>query len=173
MASSLDKLSSNLKTDQFVNLKKYDSGNHLNLLLRKGVHPYNYIDSINKLDETSLPSKEAFCSKLTGEGITDEDYQHAQTFWKEFSIESMKYYHNLYNRSNVVLLADFFRKLQEHLPESLWTGSGLVFQCARSCLGCCFNNYKGSTRIIMRFRHVVNDLKWYQRRNRNNITPPR
>ena len=39
MASSLDKLSSNLKTDQFVNLKKYYSGNQLSLLLRKGAYP--------------------------------------------------------------------------------------------------------------------------------------
>ena len=38
MASSPDKLSSNLKIDQFVNLKKYYSGNQLSLLLRKGVY---------------------------------------------------------------------------------------------------------------------------------------
>ena len=37
MASSLDKLSSNLKIDQSVNLKKYYSGNQLSLLLRNGV----------------------------------------------------------------------------------------------------------------------------------------
>ena len=43
MASSLDKLSSNLKTDQFVNLKKYYSGNQLSLLLRKGAYPYDYV----------------------------------------------------------------------------------------------------------------------------------
>ena len=47
----------------------------------------------------------------------------------------------------------------------------MVFQCARSCLGCCIKNYKGSTRIIKRPRHAVNDCKWYQRRNRNNISP--
>ena len=79
MAASLDKLSSNLKIYQFVNLKKYYSGNQLSLLLRKGVYPYDYVDSIRKLDETSLPPKESFYSKLTDEGITDEDYQHAQT----------------------------------------------------------------------------------------------
>ena len=44
MASSLDKLSSNLKIDQFVNSKKYNSGNQLSLLLRKGVYPYDYVD---------------------------------------------------------------------------------------------------------------------------------
>ena len=60
MAVSLDKLSSNLKTDQFVNLKKYYSGNQLSLLLRKGVYPYDYVDCMKKLDETRLPPKEAF-----------------------------------------------------------------------------------------------------------------
>ena len=82
MASSLDKLASNLKIDQFVNLKKYYSGNQLSLLLRKGVYPYDYVDCLKKLDETSLSPKEEFYSKLTGEGITDGDYQHAHTGWK-------------------------------------------------------------------------------------------
>ena len=90
MASSPDKLSSNLKIHQSVNLKKYYSGNQLSLLLRKGVYPYDYVDCIKKLDETSLPPKEEFYSKLTGESITDEDYQHAHTVWKEFNIESMR-----------------------------------------------------------------------------------
>ena len=73
MASSLDKLSSYLKIDQFVNLKKYYSSNQVSLLLRKGAYPYDYVDCMKKLDETSLPPKDAFYSKLTGEGITDED----------------------------------------------------------------------------------------------------
>ena len=63
---------------------------------------------MKKFDEKSLPSKESFYSKLTGEGITDEDYQHAHTVWKEFNIESMKDYHNLYNLSDVLLLDDIF-----------------------------------------------------------------
>ena len=112
MASSLDKLSSNLKINQFVNLKKYYSGNQLSLLLRKGVYPYDYVDCMKKLDETSLPPQDAFYSKLTGAGITDEDYQHAQTVWNEFNIETMKDYHNLYNLSDVLLLADIFEKFR-------------------------------------------------------------
>ena len=60
MASSLDKLSSNQKIDQFINLKKYYSGNQLSLSLRKGVYPYDYVDCKTKLDETSLLPKEAF-----------------------------------------------------------------------------------------------------------------
>ena len=111
MASSHDKLSSNLKIDQFVNLKKYYCGNQLSLLLRKGVYPYDYVDCMKKLDETSLPPKEEFYSKLTGEGITDDDYQHAHTVWKEFNIESMKDYHKLYNLSDVLLSADILKTL--------------------------------------------------------------
>ena len=87
-------------------MKKYYSGNQLSLLLRKGV--YDYVDCIKNIDETGLLPKDAFYSKLTGEGITDEDYQHAQTVWKEFNIESMKDYPNLYNLSDVLLLADIF-----------------------------------------------------------------
>ena len=60
MASSLDKLSSNLKIYQFVNLKKYYTGNQLSLLLRKGVHPCDYVDRMKNLDKTRLPQKEAF-----------------------------------------------------------------------------------------------------------------
>ena len=66
---------------------------------------------MKKLDETSLPPKETFYSKLTGEGITDEDCQHAYTVWKEFHIESMKDYHNLHNMSDVLLLADILKNL--------------------------------------------------------------
>ena len=49
VASSLDKLSSNLKIDQFLNLKKYYSGNQLSLLLRKGVYPCDYVDCMKKI----------------------------------------------------------------------------------------------------------------------------
>ena len=72
------------------------------------VYPYDYVDSMKKLDEACLYPKEALYAKHTDEGITDGDCQHAQTVWKEFNIESMKDYHNLYNLSDVILLADIF-----------------------------------------------------------------
>ena len=60
MASSLNKLSSNLKIDQFVNLTKYYSDNQLSLLLRKGVYPYNYVDCLKKFDEKTFLQKNHF-----------------------------------------------------------------------------------------------------------------
>ena len=51
------------------------------LLLRKGVYSYEYMDSWEKSDETSLPDKKSFYSKLNLEDITDKDYTHAQKFF--------------------------------------------------------------------------------------------
>ena len=54
------------------------------LLLRKGVYPYEYMDSWERFDEASLPNKEAFYSELKFEDITDKDSAHAQKVWEIF-----------------------------------------------------------------------------------------
>ena len=48
------------------------------LLLRKNVYPYEDMNNWEKFDETTIPPKEAFYSKLNLEDITDADYKHAQ-----------------------------------------------------------------------------------------------
>ena len=90
-------------------MKKYYRGNQLSFFLRKSVYPYDYVDCMKKLDETTgFPPKEDLYYKLTGEDVTDDDCQHAQTVWKEFIIESMKDYCKWYDLSDVLLLADIF-----------------------------------------------------------------
>ena len=64
--------------------------------MRKGVYPYEYMDSWEKMDEQQLPPKEACFSKLTDSGLSDEDYEHAQKVWRTFNIHTMRDYHNLY-----------------------------------------------------------------------------
>ena len=59
--------------------------NKLILLIKEGVYPYEYMDSWERFDETSLPDKEAFYSELYIEEITDEDYIHAQKVFEEFN----------------------------------------------------------------------------------------
>ena len=108
MATSLDKLANNLPEDDFINLGLYYSGDKFNLLARKGVYPYEYMDSLEKLKETKLPPKEAFYSRLNDGGISDEDYAHAQKVWRTFKMEYFKDYHELYNKVDVLLLADVF-----------------------------------------------------------------
>ena len=83
------------------------------LCLRKGVYPYDYMDSPEKLSETQLPPKSAWYSKLNKKDITDEDYNHAQKIWKEFGMTTMKDYHDLYLELDVLLLADVFENFRE------------------------------------------------------------
>ncbi|XP_022784021.1 uncharacterized protein LOC111324675 [Stylophora pistillata] len=116
IASGLDKLVANLAKKGkpfFQNTRKYYSGEKLNLLMRKGVYPYEWMDSIHKLDEPQLPPKEAFFSVLSGKGISDEDYTHAQNVWKVFGCKTFRDYHNLYNQSDVLLLADVFENFRK------------------------------------------------------------
>ena len=81
--------------------------------LRKGVFPYEYIDSLDKLNETQLPPIDKFYSKLTDEKIKQEDYNHAQKVWTEFNCKTLGDYHDLYLKTDVVLLADVFQTFQQ------------------------------------------------------------
>ena len=113
MAASLDSLVDNLPKDDFNNVKRYYKDDKLSLLTRKGVYPYEYMDSPEKLKETKLPSKEAFYSRLNDEGISDEDYAQAQKVWETFEMKNLEDYHNLYNQVDVLLLADVFENFRE------------------------------------------------------------
>ena len=65
------------------------------MLLRKGVYPYEYMDSWERFSETSLPPKKDFYSELTLEDITDKHYAHAQKVFQEYCTD-MGDYHDLY-----------------------------------------------------------------------------
>ena len=74
MASSLEKLVKNLDRPMFTHTSKYFSTEQLDLMLQKGVYPHEYLDRVEKLFETKLPSKDRFASTLSGTEISDKDY---------------------------------------------------------------------------------------------------
>ena len=86
---------------------------YINLLKQKGVYPYEYINSIDKLKETQLPPIEAFYSTLKQETITEEEYQHAQNVLNTFNCQTLLDYHKLYLKADVLILADAFEKFKE------------------------------------------------------------
>ena len=86
LQTSLADLVSNLQPSDFENLNRVIK-NDTSLLTRKGVCPYDYVSSIDKLKETKLPSKEAFYSKLYDEEISEEDYQHPINVWNTFNCQ--------------------------------------------------------------------------------------
>ena len=108
MASGLSSLVDNL--DEFPILSTHFKGMKLELLRRKGVYPYEYVDCLSKLDEKQLPPIEKVYSHLSDEHISEEDYEHAKTVWKEFEIDRMRDYHDLYLFSDVLLRADVLKK---------------------------------------------------------------
>ena len=83
------------------------------MLLRKGIYPYEYMDSWEKFDETTLPLKKDFYSNLNLENTSDENYAHAQKIWDVFEIKNLGEYHDLYVQSDdTLLLADIFENFR-------------------------------------------------------------
>ena len=90
--------------------------NNLNkfiLLLRKGVYSYEYMDSCKRFNETSLPSKKEFYCNLNMEDIDEIDYRHSNNVFKSFKLENLGDYHDLYVKSDTLLLADVFEKFRD------------------------------------------------------------
>ena len=113
MSSSLGALVNNLPKDAFKNLLKYFTPKQAEILKQKGFYPYEYMDSKEKFNDTKLPPREAFYSKLSGRGITEKDYKHAWNVWNSFKMKTFKEYHELYNITDVLLLADVFENFRE------------------------------------------------------------
>ena len=113
MSSSLDKLVSNLPAEALKYTSKRFQKEKLNLMARKGVYPYDYMDSFEKFNKTELPTKEEFYSILNNEHISDEDYSHAENVWNTFKLKTMGEYHNLYLESDILLLADVFENFRK------------------------------------------------------------
>ena len=101
-------------SEKFPNTYKFWNRdlNKFFLLLRKGVYPYEYMDSWERFNETELPDKESFYSELNKEGITDEDYVHAQKVWDTFKINNLGEYHDLQVQADTLQLADVFEKFR-------------------------------------------------------------
>ena len=142
MSTSLDSLVNNLPDDAFNNLERYCTDDKLSLVKRKEVYPYEYMDSLERFKENKLPPKEVFYSRLTGEGISDEDYEHAEKVWKVFGMKTLQDYHDLYNVTDVLLLADVFENFRNICmenykldPAHYFTAPGLAWDACLKITG--------------------------------------
>ena len=71
------------------------------------------MDSIEKFKDTEPPPQEGFYSKLSGRGINEKNYKHVWNVWNTFKMKTFKEYHELYNITDVLLLADVFENFRD------------------------------------------------------------
>ena len=112
MSSSLGALVNNLPKNGFKNISKYYTPEEVELIKQKGFYPYEFMDTEEKFNDTKLPPREVFYSKLSGKGITEKNYKHACNVWNTFKMKTFKDYHKLYNETDVLLLADVFENFR-------------------------------------------------------------
>ena len=113
LSSSLGQLVANTPKANLSITRLYIEQAMFNLITRKGVYPYEYMDSFERFEETQLPPKEKFHSSLSQENISEEDYKHAQQVWATFNCKKLKDYHDVYLGSDVLLLADVFENFRQ------------------------------------------------------------
>ena len=115
MASSLGKLADATDKAEFkiTKKKKKEFGDKTDVILRKGVYPYEYVNRFDRFNETKLPPIEKFYITLNNEGISKDKYAHAQKVCKLFNFKFLGDYHDLYLKTDVMLLADVFQTFRK------------------------------------------------------------
>ncbi|CAG9824011.1 unnamed protein product [Phaedon cochleariae] len=137
---------STLKVNDLKILKKEFSDvneTKFELLTRKGVFPYDYVDNVERLDESELPSIQNFYNKLNDTNISDDDYAHAQKVWESFELKSLGEYSDLYMRTDILLLADVMENFRASSlktygldPAWYYTMPGYTWDCMLKYTGC-------------------------------------
>ena len=110
MNSSIDSLVKNLSDNDFKYLSEKFSGEFSELVKQKEVYPYEYMNSFKKFSENKLPDRSKFFSFFKDECISAKDYLKAIDVWNLFNMNTISDYHDLYLKTDVLLLADVFEK---------------------------------------------------------------
>lgn len=114
LSASLQNLGNNLADENFEETKRYFPQNEkFRLMRKKGVFPYSFVDSLDKLNYPILPPKQDFYDNLNEEHITDADYERARAVWNAFGCKSLGDYSDIYLKSDVLLLCDVFENFRK------------------------------------------------------------
>ena len=100
----------NLRSEDFKYLSKEFSGAKLELVKKKEIYPYEYFNSFKKFRENKLPDIDKSFSLLKDCGISEKEYQRACDVRKVFEIRNLGEYHDLYLKTDVLLLCNVFEK---------------------------------------------------------------
>ena len=119
LSGSLDQLTKNLLNSNYdfpivrqVFQKYIDDPEFKNLLFRKSIYCFDYMDSFEKFNNKQLPDYKEFFSTLTQKNVSIEEYEMAQLIWNKFGFKSMKEYTEFYCLLDSCLLGDIFAKFR-------------------------------------------------------------
>ena len=163
MSSSLDSLVNNLAKGghEFWGFEKRSLKQN-KLLIRKGVYPYEYMDSWDNFEEKLLPSKDEFYNKLNMSGISEKDYSHACKVWNEFGLKNMEDYHDLYLETDVILLANVFESFRKVCldsygldPAHFYTAPGLAWKACLKKTGVNLELLKDPADMLLMFERAI------------------
>lgn len=156
MPCSLMKLTENLQEKDLVETKKLVPKEKLKLVLRKGIFPYDYIDSQDKFKETSLPPKDLFYNKLNDSNISVSDYQHACQVWEELEMKTLGEYSDFYVTLDVTLLCDVMEEFRRTCssvygldPMYYCTAPGLAWQAMLKETKCKLELFQDIDMVLM------------------------
>ncbi|XP_034250641.1 uncharacterized protein LOC117651036 [Thrips palmi] len=107
VSASLDTISTSLSPhDLFMLYQVYPNKRLRDLLMRKGVYCYEHVQSYQQLvEETQLPGIDAFYSSLTGDTVSEEEYERAKAVWSGLGCKTLLDYTVHYLKTDVILLA--------------------------------------------------------------------
>ena len=166
MSSSLDSLVNNLARGghKFWGFEKY-SNSRRELLIKKGIYPYEYMDNWNRFNESKLPDKAKFYSKLNMNEVSDKDYEHARKVWKEFEIKNMREYHDLYLLTDTILLANVFESFRNVCMENYGLDPGHFYTAPGLAWKACLKK----TEIVLELLQDMDMLLMFERGIRGGI----
>ena len=139
----LDEKIINELNKKFSNTYKFCNGDikKFIMLLRKGIYPYEYMDSWDKFNETELPPKKEFYSKKNLEHISHKDYEHAQNVFKKYC-NNIADYHDLYVQLDTLLLADVFENFRNKCLEEYGLDPSYFYSGPRLAWEACLKKLK-------------------------------
>ena len=105
--------------EEFKMLKEGFGEENFDLLIRKGVFPYDWFVSIKNLDEDPKNlTKDDFYSELNDEEISEDDYTHFLNVCEKFNLKTMRDYHDFYCKVDTIQLADIIEYQRRRLMQT-------------------------------------------------------
>ena len=82
-----------------------------------GFFPYEWMDSLDKLEHPALPPHQAFYSSLTNKNISVEEYQYCQRVWDEQGMQTFRDFLIWYNDLDVEPFVEAVKKMMDFWRE--------------------------------------------------------